>query len=281
MPRLPKQNGARSRQIDLEDESDGQVMTGAMVAAAKPVTVAPPDTKDLDLQRVSIDQLIVFRVTDDASYVEASRKFQDVSAYLDAVNDTFKDPVQSANKVHKFLTRMRSFFLSPGEQAKANLNGQIFAWKAKKDAERRAEEDRLRREQERLLAEQRAEAERIAAEEKARYEAALAELMPWETESVLPPPEPDPYIAPEPVAIRLPSNLPAIQDGPTFRNKPWQARVVDPVAFLRWIIEAPADRLGYIDFRLPALNSKAREHQGNLGKVIPGVEGFQEQTLAS
>jgi hypothetical protein len=254
-----------ARKIDLYEE--GEVIKDLATAKA-PESAKVPETQDLQTQKVEIDSLVTFRVSDDPSYVTAKRHFSAVSDYISAVEGRFKEPKSAAHKVHKFITSMENFFLGSATLVKSNLNTQILSYERKKDEERRAEEARLAR-----LAKEKADRE--AAEALAKYEAEIGDLMPWET----PEPPPPTTIAPAPEPIRLPSTVPVVAGGPTTKNLPWAARITDPVAVLKWILENPADRLCYVEFRMPMFNLKSRELKSDMAAIIPGTEAFQGQTL--
>lgn len=275
---------AAKRAISLYEE--GETVTD-VTAVMPPTTVSTPDTADLAPRRVQMEQLIVFRVVDDASYIEANQHFTAVSDYLEAVTSKFSEAAAAANKAHKFITGLRGLFLKPAEAAKQNLTAQLLAYRQKKEAERRAEELRLQREEEERQRKIREEQERIAAEQRAAQQ---AELMPWEEPEEIPAPPPPPPV--EVPVVRLPSTVPLVGGGPSARKKPWAAAFKQSdketntpdgrIAFLLWVVANPTDRLGYIDWESVAskLRPKAAELQGEMENVIPGTYAFQGETLA-
>jgi hypothetical protein len=107
-------------------------------------------------------------------------------------------------------------------------------------------------------------------------------LEPWEIDEATEVPQvPAPVIVatPEAAPVRLASSLPMVMGGPRTVDKPWSAVVTDPVAFLKWVLEAPEERMVYVVWNQALLNSKARELGTDLSRVIYGVEGRREQTL--
>ncbi len=113
---------------------------------------------------------------------------------------------------------------------------------------------------------------------------------PWEeddaaAEPVAIPVAPEPVVLPpvEVAQVRLPSSVPAIM-GQSTRKLPWMAKVEDFKAMVIWIgKQAEAGETRWLECLEPAsvkLNSMAKEHTTSLGQIIPGVVGYQGETLA-
>jgi DNA repair exonuclease SbcCD ATPase subunit len=168
--------------------------------ALKPTTISPPDTSKLP--RPDFDAMLAVRVTDEETLQVATNNARACKDYIGRVTDLFKEPVEAANKLHKFLTGLRGQFTARAQEVETHSRAQILAYQTELERKRKELEERLRREAEAKaraeaearrqeeLARARAEQQRIQAEaEKARAAAAKAaaeaveEVAPWEQEA--------------------------------------------------------------------------------------------------
>lgn len=262
----------------------------AVIAATPaPATITAPDAIGLFKRyEQSVSPMAAFQVTSNESYAQAGDAFTKIGNFMTEIETAFKPSKSAADLAHKNITALEGMFLKPAKVVKENLALQILSWRRKLEDERLAEQQRLQREAEAEAARQRAaDQARINAENEQRLLEAELNRAPWETGEAVPEPElitlPDP--APVPV-VQLPSNVPYIPGGPSARKKPFAGRVTD---LRKLIIEAgkraeAGDNflvsLGILQVDQVKLNQLAREHQAALGEIIPGVEAFQDKTLA-
>ncbi len=261
--------------------------TQLIVNAPLPVTVAPPDTAALVTQYTTeILPLASYKVETPEQYIQAKLDWQKAKTWATSIEKLFEDACDTANKAHKALTSLRARLKAPAEAIAGHLGLEIRHFEDEQERKRRAEEARLqaienaRREEERRILQ--AEADRKYAMEEQARQAKLATLEPWELlDDAITQETPPPVIvtAPEAAPVRLASSVPVVYGGPSTVDKPWAARVTDPVALLKWILENPEGRMEYIEFKMPELNKKAREHGALLKQIIPGVEAFRDKTL--
>ena len=184
-----------------------------------------------------------------------------------------------AYQTHKALTSLREQLKAPAVQIATHIGNEILRY--------RREEERLRAEEERRLleaaeAQRRAEQAALDAERQriiAERQAALDAIPEWEREDTEPIPEPVAVVLPPPGPVRLASSVPQVIGGPKLADKPWACVIDDPVAVLRWILEKPEERMGFVEFNMPKFNQKSRELGADLGRVIPGTRAVREVTL--
>ncbi len=242
------------------------------------VTVSAPDTTEL--VKAYTDEILPlskFTITNNQQYVEANALWTKAKGFRSRVEDLFKAAKSAAHQAHKAITSLESQLIAPADQIAAHMQNEILRWQREQERLRREEEARIAEEQRRIAE---AEAARIAAE-RAK---AIEELPPWEQEDFLAAnPEPAPAAIVEIAPVRLPSAVPTIIGGPSTAKKPWEARLKD---FKALVIAAgkraeagDESLLEFLDFNQVAANKKARELGADLGKVIPGVEGHQEEIL--
>ncbi len=264
--------------------------TAVMAATPDLIPVPLPDVKALMRDYyLEVGPWAGFQVTDDASYVKAAQGFTSVGNYLDTVESMFDKPCGIAHRAWTAMTDLRGMFAKPSKAIKDNLSVQQLAWRAKKDQERRAEEDRLRREAQ-LKADREREAKRLQLEqeqeaERQRLLALQDELPPWEQEEV---PESAPVLLesipeadiPE---IRLPSTVPAVM-GVSTRLKPWMGRCDDfkalVIALGKRAEEGDTKFLDVICINQVRLNQLSKDHTTALKEILPGCVAVQEEGLA-
>ncbi len=259
-------------------------------AAPAPVMVRPPDAQEL-LKRyyTEVNTWAGFQVTDNTSYVEAATGYTAVGNYIDNVESQFQEPCAIAHRAWKAMTDLRGMFKAPAELIKSSLAAQQLAFKARKDAERRAEEDRLRRQAEeqarRDREAQRLQLEQEQAAERQRQLAEQEELPPWEQSEV---PETAPVALEsipeiEVAPVRLPSMVPSVA-GVGTRLKPWAGRCNDFTKLVIWLgkqaEEGDTRFLDVIALNSVRLNQLARDHTTALAEILPGCEAVQEEGLA-
>ncbi len=254
-------------------------------ATPAPTTVTAPNALTyFEQYQKKVAPLQGYQVTSNEDYIFAGQSYTQIKGYVDDIEAAFEAPRDAAHKAWKSICNLQNMFTGPANAVLDNLSKQTLAWKRILDDRRAAEERRIQ-------AERQAEADRLIREaaEKQRLEllAAQAEVLPWE--------EPDEPVAesaapvivmPEVPVVRLPSTVPYIPGGPSTRKKPWAGRGVDLKAFILEAARRSAagdDSLiqsGIVAFDGVRLNQLAREHMGTLGEVFPGVESFQDETLA-
>lgn len=250
-----------------------------VITPLQAVTVSPPETTELVTTLTqSLLPLKDYRITSNADYVAANTHWQLARTYLETVDAKFKAAKQAAFAAHRAITSLEGEFKAPAEALLRHLDGEILTWKKQLEKVRLEKEAQIAREQAVNAERERAENERTAAEERARREAELADLPPWEQAEA-----PPIVVEVKPVAVvkpvRLPSAVPIVMGGPRSRKKPMKARIDDPIQTLKWILENPIDRLSGIQFHMPWWNDKAVELGYDIGKVIPGVSAYQDETL--
>lgn len=261
-----------------------------IIDTPQPVTVSAPDVTALITEYTEVIlPMNSYRITTPEEFVLANRHWSAAKDYVDRVEILLSSAKKTAHAAHKAITTLETQMTAPGRQIADYMHKEILRWNAEQEAivrenerqMRLADEARRREEQREQQEAQDAERQRAIAER----QAALNDIPEWErdeeTTAALPV-VPASVIVPlaPPVPIRLPSAVPQVIGGPQIVDKPWSGHVTDPAAFLRWILESPEDRIStFIEFRIPALNTKAKEFGADLGRVIPGTEGRREQTL--
>lgn len=263
------------------------VQAQLIINAPGPVTVTAPDTAALvKTYTEEILPMSAFVIQGNADYVQANMLWTQAKDYCIRVESLFKEARSAAFKAHKAITSLESQLLAPAQQIAGHMQTEILAWQSTQERIRQAEEARvLLAERERVARETRAaqeEADRETARLQAAREAEIEDLAPWEIEdaraAMSAPVIVMPVYVPAPTPIRLASSVPVIQGGPTPAKKPWAARLVS----LQELVQAAAKDptlLEFLQVDQTALNKKARELGEHLGRTIPGVEAYQEQTL--
>lgn len=119
-------------------------------------------------------------VTDDESYRAAGLRLREVKTFKEKVGEVFDPLAEAAHKAHKAITAQRGRFLIPADDAERTIKVKMTTWftaeQKRKADEARAEQERLRREEEdRRLAEAAAlESQGKAAEAEQLIEAPIA-----------------------------------------------------------------------------------------------------------
>jgi hypothetical protein len=253
------------------------------------LTVNPPDVTALVIDyNTKIRPLASYRVASNDDYVVAKKHWADAKQWVELVKTELNPACALAYSVHQAFTGLRAALMEPGEAVMEHMGGQVLAWEAKVEAERKAEEARIQREAD---ARHRAEVARIEAENQRLLDIATASSdCPWEdddelsdelvsaVEMVLSPPPPEP--------IRLPSALPTVIGGPRSKDNPLSAECFDFHALIiecgKRLSQDPKDMslVEFLEFAQVNGNRKARELGPDLEKVVPGVRAVRERTLA-
>ena len=162
-------------------------------------------------------------ITDDPSWEAAGEFLRQIKDHVSRVKDWFKPLKDSAHQAHKQICNRETETIAAFETADKRLRPAWLDYNAKKEAERKAEEDRLRAEAQKRLQE---EADRQRAVEQKRLEdEALKRAIETGDESVLEEvPEAPPVVVPvaPPVILERPK-----QAGISVRKK-WTFEVIDP-----------------------------------------------------
>ncbi len=134
----------------------------APIATPPPVTITAPNIPNLTEQyQVAVSPAVGFCVKDNASFLEAGERFNAVVAFIDFIETAFKASKALAYQTHKSITALEGQFLGPAMQAKQHLAAQQLNWRRQLDAQREAEERRIREEQQRLALEEHARQQAI------------------------------------------------------------------------------------------------------------------------
>ena len=262
------------------------VQTQLIINSPAPVMVQAPDTQALvKTYTEEILPLSKYKIETAEQFIQANLDWNKAKQFSAQIDELFDKPCKLAYQAHKALTSLRESLKAPAVQIAGHVGGEILRYGDEQKRLRKAEEARLQAiEDARVKAEQQA-LQAIADAERARAEAeraaAVADLQPWEVDEETLPVVPERVViqvAPA-APVRLASNVPQVLGGPRMVDKPWSAVVTDPVALLKWIIEAPEERLIYVEFCGPQLNRKAKELGADLERIIPGVKAEREQTL--
>ena len=264
--------------------------------ALTPTVIKPPDTSVLP--QLNFDAMMALRVTDDATEALAVTHAKAAKDYTAKVEALFKEPVESANRVHKFLTGLRSTFTSKSFSVEDHARLEITAYQRKKEEERAALERRLREQAEREArakaeAEQQArleEARKVAADAERQRQAEIDELMPWEQETAAQESAakveaamaaveeiaatPVPVLVPE---IVVPRSTPATE-GLGTRKGPLKYRVKDFQALVKSAAVNPA-LVDYLQVNDAMVKGKMKTVGEKLGDFIPGLETYRDDGI--
>lgn len=91
-------------------------------------------------------------VNDAVSYQEAGLRLREVKTFKGKVGEVFDPLADAAHKAHKAITAQRGRFLTPADDAETTIKVKMSTWftaeQKRKADEARAEQERLRREEE-------------------------------------------------------------------------------------------------------------------------------------
>lgn len=125
---------------------------------SKETKIVTPPIQDLQVSSGDmLGQAAMLTVTDDGSFARGGEMLLEIKRRAKAVEERFKEPVSLADKAHKALTALRKSVLAPFEQAETTIKGKIGTYQMEVERKRREEDAHLRKE-----AEAKAEADRLA-----------------------------------------------------------------------------------------------------------------------
>jgi hypothetical protein len=186
----------------------------------------------------------------------ADNTVKDLDAMIKEVRGVFDPLADKANAAHKAITSKRGEILKPLEDAKTYLTSQVRGYDRKVKEAAEAEELRLNE-----IARQQEEERRIAEAEQAEKEGCFEEA-----QEIIEAPI---YVAPVKVMVDLPK-----LDNRKYAVRP-KARIVNKLDVIKSVANNPA-LLDLVDINISVANAKARALGKELGKVIRGLEYFEE-----
>ncbi|MFA5617534.1 MAG: hypothetical protein WDK95_11865 [Syntrophorhabdaceae bacterium] len=212
-----------------------------------------------------VEQARAVRVSDNETYIAAGDLWKAIGDMIREVRDAFDPICEAAHKAHKAATAKRAQYLNPLTEAQRSVKSLMAAYDD--------EQERIRREEERRLAEiarkqeeERRLQEAIAAEQEAKRVGASHESIAQEVEAVLSAPE---YVPP----VVLPKTTPKIGGGPVYRTV-WSAECVDIRALCRAVAGGKASP-ECVTPNMPTLNKMAAALKDALN--IPGVRAVSRR----
>jgi hypothetical protein len=173
--------------------------------------IVEPEIKDL--QQSSGDMIgraAMLTVTNDQTFVLGSEMLIEIKKRSKTVEERFAEPVSAAHKAHKAMTALRDSVLAPFKQAETTIKSKLGIYQQQIEEKRRLEAERLRKQ-----AEAKAEADRIA---KAQEQMDNGDLKGCEQTLAAPP---------APVAVRAETPEPPKVAGLSFREE-WKFEITDP-----------------------------------------------------
>jgi hypothetical protein len=241
-----------------------------------------PDTRVRDAALGVATVASAVDVTTEAGFLQADRVLADLRACQKAIAEHFAEPKAIAFRLHRRITGIEGEWLSPGEAALRTLGGRLY-------------DEQRRREREAAEARRRAqdEADRIAREAAAREVAAAAA-------ADVPAPNVEELHARAQTATAAPvaAAMPAPKLSGSTTVTTWKARLASTtgdrepnpevalmnaaerasvVTLLRWILEAPDERLAGIEVSWKYWNARAKADKSTLR--VPGIEAFEQGSL--
>jgi hypothetical protein len=205
---------------------------------------------------VMSEQARLISVTDKMSMEIADNTVDEIGKAITRINNHYKPLADAAFKSHRLITTQWNKMKQPLEDVKTHLVNQVKAYQRKVREEAEAEQRRLaeiarKQEEERRLA------EAIEAEKEGNVEEAQAII---EEEMFVP----TPIVRPD---------VPKV-DGRKYATKP-KARVINKMDVIKVVASNPtlADLL---DINITVANQKAKAFGANLGKIIKGLEYYEE-----
>lgn len=224
------------------------------------------ETEEVQNKALSlVDQAGMVKITDPKSYEVAGFLWKTIGEVIKEVKETFDPIVEAAHKAHKKAVEQRSKYLDPLAVAQKKVKGLMSDYDAeqeriRREEQRRLEEEARKREEERLLQ------EAIEAEEEAKANGATAEVAAQVAEAVFTQPV---YVPP----VELPKTTPKMAGGPVFREI-WSAEVVDIRLLCRAVADgkvSPECVMG----NMPVLNKMATALKQTLN--VPGVRAISKR----
>jgi hypothetical protein len=202
------------------------------------------------------DQAKLIVVSDKDSMAMADNTVEAIGALIKEVDGTFKPLADKAFQAHRSITAKWKEVKQPLEDAKTYLVNQVKAYQRKVREEAEAEQRRLaeiarKQEEERRLA------EAIEAEQCGNVEEAQAII---EEEMFVP----TPIVRPD---------VPKV-DGRRYATKP-KARVINKMDVIKVVASNPT-LIDLLDINVTVANQKAKAFGTNLGKIIKGLEYYED-----
>jgi hypothetical protein len=202
---------------------------------------------------------------------------------LKAIEEHFEEPVDTANKLHKRLTGLRSDWVDRGAGAAKTVGSRIWAEKNRLDAIDR-EADRKRQAEEDRKAREIAQAEAEAAKKAQAPAPVVEELQQRAKTATAPPVQP---IAPAPKLqgssvvttwkARI-AGTPGTDEANPDTESLSPAQRVEVMKLLKAILDGRAP-MASISLNWPYLSKRAKADKSTL--AIPGIEAFEEGSVRS
>jgi hypothetical protein len=205
---------------------------------------------------VMSEQARLISVTDKMSMEIADNTVDEIGKAITRINNHYKPLADAAFKSHRLITTQWNKMKQPLEDVKTHLVNQVKAYQRKVREEAEAEQRRLaeiarKQEEERRLA------EAIEAEKEGNVEEAQAII---EEEVFVP----TPVVRPD---------VPKV-DGRRYATKP-KARVINKMDVIKVVASNPT-LIDLLDINVTVANQKAKAFGTNLGKIIKGLEYYEE-----
>lgn len=206
------------------------------------------------------------QVSDAATYTAAAETLQAIKALRGRIAETFDPHIKRAHEAHRALCREKNDAEAPLLEAETIIKRTL--------ADYNAEQERLRREEERRLQEiarQEEEARRLEAAAALEREAVATDSPELLYEAI------QTLETPQPVApVALPKTTPKVSG--IVHRESWSARVISPIALIRFVAQHP-EHINLLTPNQTALNALARSMKQNL--KIDGVQAVNTPTVAS
>src|SRR5574343_298425 len=205
---------------------------------------------------VMSEQARLISVTDKMSMEIADNTVDEIGKAITRINNHYKPLADAAFKSHRLITTQWNKMKQPLEDVKTHLVNQVKAYQRKVREEAEAEQRRLaeiarKQEEERRLA------EALEAEKEGNVEEAQAII---EEEMFVP----TPIVRPE---------VPKV-DGRKYATKP-KARVINKMDVIKVVASNPT-LIDLLDINVTVANQKAKAFGTNLGKIIKGLEYYED-----
>jgi hypothetical protein len=205
---------------------------------------------------VMSEQARLISVTDKMSMEIADNTVDEIGKAITRINNHYKPLADAAFKSHRLITTQWNKMKQPLEDVKTHLVNQVKAYQRKVREEAEAEQRRLaeiarKQEEERRLA------EALEAEKEGKVEEAQAII---EEEVFVP----TPVVRPD---------VPKV-DGRRYATKP-KARVINKMDVIKVVASNPT-LIDLLDINVTVANQKAKAFGTNLGKIIKGLEYYEE-----
>lgn len=219
------------------------------------ITIVPPDTGTLER---SASELIAAargcRVTDALEHEAALLLLRSAAGLKAEFVEAFAPAKKAAHEGHRAICALEKRFTDPLDAARNLVQPKVLAYE--QEAQRRAEQERLRLEAElRREEEERRLNEAVAAEQ--------AGVPPEVTEEILE----APVVAPP---VYVPPQVATVKG--VARTSTWSAQVFDLLALVRHVAEHPED-IGFLAPVASTLNARAKSQKQLMS--IPGVRAVE------